>query len=221
MNYEILRDVINLIEDFDSNQSTNYSSDISGFKQWITDSYQGEEYVLVEPSWEGKENGRSAESIINTLIVHMNRYAKSYSKSAVHDSHFSSQEDFIYLINLRAFGSMTKTELIKKNIHEKPVGMQIINRLLKHGWVIQDESLDDKRSKIITISETGIQILDENMENIRKASEIVTGHLNQVEKMQLIKLLQKLDHFHRPLYAKNLESPELIDIAYAAYQNRE
>jgi hypothetical protein len=33
----------------------------------------------------------------------MNRYAKAYSKSAIHGSEFSTQEDFVYLINLKAF----------------------------------------------------------------------------------------------------------------------
>src|SRR5690554_5295977 len=96
-----------------------------------------EGFTKEEPYWEGKEKGRSPESVINTLIVHMNRYAKSYSKSAIYDSEFSTQEDFIYLINLKAFGAMTKMELIKKNIQEKPVGMQIINRLIENGWVDQ------------------------------------------------------------------------------------
>jgi hypothetical protein len=61
-----------------------------------------------------KENGRSPESVISTLLVHMNRYAKTYSKSAIAGSGFNTQEEFIYLINLKAFGSMTKMELIKK-----------------------------------------------------------------------------------------------------------
>src|SRR5690606_39709334 len=73
-----------------------------------------------------KDKGRSAESVINTLIVHMNRYAKSYSKSAIYGSDFSTQEEFIFLINLKAFGAMSKMELIKKNIRseERRVGKE-------------------------------------------------------------------------------------------------
>src|SRR5690606_37831786 len=146
------------------------------------------------------------ESVINTLIVHMNRYAKSYSKSAIYGSDFSTQEDFIYLINLKAFGSMSKMELIKKNIQDKPTGMKIIDRLIHNGWVKQDDSKIDKRSKVITIVDKGLMVLEQQMSKIRKATSVVTGDLNKNEKMQLIYLLQKLDHFHKPLYDKNSDS---------------
>lgn len=112
----------------------------------------------------------------------MNRYAKSYSKSAIFGSEFSTQEDFIYLINLKAFGEMTKMELIKRNVHEKPAGMQVINRLIAQGWVNQTDSDTDKRSKVLKISNKGMQILERQMDKIRKATEIVTGDLTHNEK---------------------------------------
>ena len=125
MNYKLFKDVVSLLEDFEASRvAKEYKDDINGFKLWISDQVTGGKKKLEEPDWEGKENGRSAESVISTLLVHLNRYAKTYSKAALHDSDFSTQEDFIYLINLKAFGAMTKMELIKKNIQEKPVGMQ-------------------------------------------------------------------------------------------------
>lgn len=74
----------------------------------------------------------------------MNRYAKSYSKSAIFDSGFSTQEYYIYLINLKIFGDMKKINLIKKNVHEKPVGMKIINRLMIYDKNIQPENFLNK-----------------------------------------------------------------------------
>jgi len=231
MNYQLIKEVIGLVEEFDENvDPKSYSKDLMGFRRWICDEEKEVKAekekgnlleVLEEPTWEGKEKGRSSESIINTLIVHMNRYAKTYSKSAIHDSEFSTQEDFIYLINLRAFGEMTKTDLIKKNIQEKPVGMQIINRLIKQGWVQQSNSTEDKRSKIILITDKGIEALERSMDKIRQATRIVTGNLSRAEKLQLIKLLQKLEHFHQTVYAKNLDSSQLVGVAYSEYLHPE
>ncbi len=218
MNYQLIKDVINLIEKFDTIvDSKIYSNNIEGFKHWIYDIEKENHQEVKEPYWEGKEKGRSPESVINTLVVHMNKFAKTYSKSAIHNSDFSTQEDFIYLINLKAFGEMTKTDLIKKNIQEKPVGMQIINRLIKQGWVQQIDSRTDKRSKIISITEQGSLVLAQNMQKIRQATEIVTGNLTQAEKMQLIVLLQKLEDFHHIIYAKNTETSALLDVAYQQY----
>src|SRR5690606_42018659 len=118
--------------------------------------------------------------------------------------------DFIYLINLKAFGEMTKMDLIKKNVHEKPTGMQIINRLIAQGWVNQTESKADGRSKVLTISKKGLDALENQMHKIRKTTEIVTGDLPYAEKMQLIRLLTKLDHFHLDIYEKNIEPEYLL-----------
>lgn len=212
MHYNLIKDILDLVAEFE-NQNTNLNKSavtIDDFKKWIalmnTD-------IENEPYWEGKENGRSAESVINTLIVHMNRYAKSYSKSAIFGSDFSTQEDFIYLINLKAFGEMTKMDLIKKNVHEKPVGMQIINRLITKDWVNQTASEIDKRSKVLKISNKGMQVLEKQMDKIRTATKIVTGDLTLNEKMELIRLLNKLNDFHKSIYDKNIEPEYLLEEA--------
>lgn len=216
MNYVLLKDTISLIEKFEM-ENKNYTADILGFKHWIYNEIRLQENTINEPEWEGKENGRSPESVINTLIVHMNRYAKTYSKSAMHNSEFSTQEEFIYLINLKAFGAMTKMELIKKNIQDKPTGMQIINRLIAQGWILQKDSETDKRSKIINITLSGITALEKQMDKIRQATSIVTGNLNHLEKMELIRLLNKLDHFHKPIFLRNIENSELLDSVMKEY----
>lgn len=210
MNYNLLHDVMDLIQEFEISNEGRYEHSVDGFKNWISSNNQ---LIDSEPDWEGKENGRSAESVINTLIVHMNRYAKSYSKSAIFGSDFSTQEDFIYLINLKAFGEMSKMELIKKNVHEKPVGMQIISRLISQGWIEQSNSFIDKRSKVISITSKGLLALENQMSKIRKATEIVTGDLTHSEKMELIRLLNKLNDFHQPIYDKNIETEHLLNEA--------
>ncbi|HRE64608.1 MAG TPA: MarR family transcriptional regulator [Ferruginibacter sp.] len=209
MNYGLIKNILDLVQEFEieTNNNNHFETTVEGFKNWIS---TNNNTVVNEPNWEGKENGRSAESVINTLIVHMNRYAKSYSKSAIVGSDFSTQEDFIYLINLKAFGEMSKMDLIKKNVHEKPVGMQIINRLINQGWIEQRNSKTDKRSKVISISKTGIEALENQMDKIRQATSIVTGNLSQNEKMELIRLLNKLDDFHQPIYDRNIDTEDLL-----------
>ncbi|QNL51696.1 MarR family transcriptional regulator [Olivibacter sp. SDN3] len=218
MNYRLLQEVISLVETFENHhEEQNHSPDIAGFKRWLYESHIQTELSTMEPEWEGKTKGRSPESVINTLLVHLNRYARTYSKSAIVGSDFSTQEEFIYLINLRAFGAMTKMQLIKKNIQEKPVGMQIINRLLKQGWIIQTDSESDKRSKVINISTKGEAALEGQMHKIRRATQVVTGNLTHTEKMELIRLLTKLDRFHQPIFQQQLSPEELLEQAWSRY----
>lgn len=211
--YPFIKSLIDLAASFSSEveHSGSYSLNIDGFKNWVVDGYSGTPPSVEEPYWEGKEKGRSPESVINTLIVHMNRYAKSYSKAAIYGSEFSTQEDFIYLINLKSLGQMTKTELVKKNVHEKPVGMQIIGRLLANGWIAQEDSPTDKRSKLVSITPKGEEALEKQMHKIRHATQIVTGDLTYAEKINLIRLLNKLNEFHLPIYDKNIAPEYLLD----------
>lgn len=212
MNYQLIKEVIQLVEEFETGtDAIPYAKDLKGFKRWIYNHEKEKNSPLPEPHWEGKENGRSPESVISTLLVHMNRYAKTYSRAAIYNSEFVTQEDFIYLINLKAFGEMTKMELIKKNIQDKPTGMQILGRLIKKGWVTQASSQTDKRSKVISITTAGLKSLDQQMDKIRQATAIVTGNLTHAEKMELIRLLGKLNDFHHPIFARQIDSSVLLN----------
>ncbi|WP_367209999.1 MarR family winged helix-turn-helix transcriptional regulator [Sphingobacterium sp. R2] len=210
MKYKLLKEIIGLVEEFDAEKGVNgsFSDDFDGFKRWIAAKETG---ISVEPYWEGKENGRTPESVISTLLVHLNRFAKSYSKAAIWESDFSTQEEYIYLITLKSFGEMTKMELIRRNIHEKPAGMAIINRLIKQGWISQQNSELDRRSKVIYITESGRLALDQQMEKIRYATQIVSGNLAYSEKITLISLLDKLSKFHQVIYDKNISPDKLLE----------
>ncbi|UFH32370.1 MarR family transcriptional regulator [Chryseobacterium sp. C-71] len=216
MNFNLVKDTVALLEEFNlNNANLDYPSTIEGFKAWIYNQESKKQSTRDnDTDWEGKENGRTAESAITTLLVHLNRYAKTYSKSAISDSDFSTQEDFIYLITLKSFGKMSKIDLIKKNIHDKPVGNLVINRLLKQGWIEQNDSAQDKRIKLIHVTREGLKALENQMEKIRQATKIVSGNLTHSEKIELIRILNKLDSFHHPIYNKNIDSKDLINTVY-------
>ena len=218
MKYELIKNAMDLVAEFEiQNTTQQYTNDIEGFKKWIHKNQSPQsDYDSID--WEGKENGRSTDSVISTLLVHMNRFAKNYAKAAILDSDFTTQEDFIYLITLKAFGKMSKMDLIKKNVHEKSVGILIISRLITKGWILQEDSEIDKRSKIIDITNEGLKVLDQQMHKIRQATAIVSANLSESEKLELIKLLTKLNDFHSNIYHQNIDSENLLQQALT-YKN--
>lgn len=219
MYFNLFRDIVGLVKEFrENNTNDKYPVSLDGFKHWIADNIYPT-YTLENFEYEGKENGRSLDSVISTLLIHLSRYARLYSKSIIVNSPFSTQEEYIFLITLKTFGPMSKMELIKRNIQDKPGGMQIISRLLQNEFVVQENDLKDKRSKILSITPLGLETLDFYMSNIRKATTIVAGKLNESEKMQLINLLNKLEDFHWPIYSKNIDPEKLIDTVQEQYMN--
>ncbi len=211
MNYGLIKDVLDLVQEFEleNKLAIENQSNIESFKIWMIRKYQS---IIneMEVYWEGKIVGRTAESAIASLVVHMNRFGKNYFKSAIHGSDFSTPDDVIYLIVLKFSYNMTKMDLIKKNVHEKPAGMQIIKRLITNGWVSEKKSDEDKRSKIISITPKGLTALASVMEKVRDATDIVSGDLADEEKIELIRILSKLNDFHQPIYDRNIKTDNLL-----------
>ncbi len=197
MYYDLITDVVALVKIYEK-ESGHHSQDACLFAQWIIEHHKKNGHQTVsEPEWEGKSKGRSADSVINTSLVHLYRYAKLNAKAAIANTIFSTPDEFIYLISLVSFGRMSKTALIKLNVHEKSAGIQIVNRLINQGLVEQAELDSDKRNRMVSITPKGTEILNKSMENIRKASMDVTEPLSYHEKIDLIRLLTKLENFHQ------------------------
>ncbi|WP_419870375.1 MarR family winged helix-turn-helix transcriptional regulator [Chryseobacterium sp. CT-SW4] len=213
MNFDLIKAVVELVQQFmEQNEGEAiYSNDLQGFTEWINDSHKDDSEE--EPHWLGKELGESSDRIINTLLIRMGRYAKTYSRS-IGNSVFSTQDDFIYLNNLKTIGAMTKMELIRRNVHEKSSGIVIINRLIRNGWAEQTISQKDKRTKHLQITEKGLTVLEEHMDEVSKVSRAVIGNLTHSEQMLLIAILSKLDEFHDSIYRMHLKSRDLMDMMY-------
>ena len=194
MLYDLINEMVTLVKVYER-ESDHTTHDMNTFGQWLNQHLKNSNQVS-EPEWEGKSAGRSADSVINTSLVHLYRYAKMHAKAAIVNTPFSTPDDFIYLISLVSFGSMSKTSLIRLNIHEKSAGIQIINRLIKNGLAEQHALDSDKRNRMIHITPKGKQLLDQSMQNIRNASSNVTEPLSRQEKMNLISILLKLEKFH-------------------------
>ncbi|EOR96199.1 putative transcriptional regulator, MarR family [Arcticibacter svalbardensis MN12-7] len=197
MSYILLQKLITQVEEFEiENKETLKSDDLQVFVSWLYIKLAKEESII-EPVWQGKEEGRTADSILNSLLLHLSRYAKHYSKMAILESPFRTIDEVIFLLNLLHSGPMGKVQLVDRNVLDKTTGIQIINRLLQQKFVEEYINEQDRRGKIIRITQVGSTALNEVMAKVRKASHIVSGNISETEKFELITLLQKLDSHHQ------------------------
>jgi DNA-binding MarR family transcriptional regulator len=141
-----------------------------------------------------------SNSDVGILITLMFRYAKTYIKKALQDSPIQTADEFAFLITLMTFDSLTKTELINKQVMEKTSGTEVIKRLAAQGMIREFADASDKRSIRVVISDKGrieiIRILPE----MAKVSQIVVGNLSDAEIKTLSYLLKKLDFFHNDIF---------------------
>ena len=206
MNYSIVKQLLEHLEDFESLSQENGDATMEHFVDYLSYSVNKPE-TAVEVTDEELLNVSLAQH-----IAHLYRFAKGYTKIALEDSPLTTMDDFIYLGKVMELGHCTKTELIELNAHEKTSGMEIIKRLLKNGFLTQESDPDDGRSKRLTVTPEGKGEFLAALEAMKKSANLVGGPLATVEKLHLLHLLQKLHTFHKPLFAeKNASLDEMLE----------
>ena len=149
---------------------------------WLTDEYRNE------------------ARDISILIVLMNRYAKWYIKKVLKNSNLHSPDEFSFLITLMTYNSLSKSELITKQVMEKTSGSEIILRLIKRGLIVESADDNDRRSVRVSITRSGREEILRVLPLMGKVTKIVAGNLSNEEVNTLSYLLKKLDYFHNDIY---------------------
>ena len=150
------------------------------------------------------QNGMNTD--VSILIVMMFRYAKGYIKKALKNSRIHSADEFSFMATLLTYSSMTKMELTHMQVMEKTSGNEIINRLIKLGFVEQSQDENDKRSVRIKLTDEGRTEILNVLPSMRIVSQIVVGNLTENEINTLGYMLRKLDHFHNNIYQTKRDS---------------
>jgi len=199
-----------LLEKAKEFRSTGGAANLTEFSSWLNEQivHQEEDLPFLFP-------GESVESAASKYIIYLYRYAKGYGKKLLKGTPLSSIDDVPYLLMLLFSGPSTKMELIQANVHEKTTGMEILNRLLRLGLVEQQFNPDDKRSRKLSISPEGQKLMLNLMNGMDTLSAIVSGNLQPRERINLLKMLHKLNDFHLQVHqdAKEKSLAE-IEIEY-------
>ena len=214
---EILIELIEYLSIYESeNENSGRNLNMTDFLGFMNSQYSTENVKAIELRGEVNNNDfadtRGSETDISILIVLMFRYAKGYIKKALKDSPIKTADEFSFLITLLTFESLSKSELIQKQVMEKTSGTEIINRLLKLGLINQFNDETDKRSVRVRITHIGRMELLKILPHMQTVSQIVTGNLTETEKTMLAYMLRKLEHYHNDIFLnkKDSELEELI-----------
>lgn len=198
MKYELLQTLLPYLEEYE--RTYPQQAHTQHFGVWLARRAAEEEQVATRSETAAATPDTSSR--IQHLLVFLNRYARGYAKKALDGSVLGGIDEYVYLTVLSETGGLTKSELIYRNRHEKPTGMEIIRRLLTAGLVVQSDDPDDRRSKQLRITEAGRAALEKVGVRMNLVREITTGNLNSAEKLLLLQILEKLESFHQLLLAR-------------------
>jgi DNA-binding MarR family transcriptional regulator len=203
MNKEVLIQLIEHMEKFEATLPENRSYALPEFVGYLN-AQAGTELPMRQVA--GDRNAfvqqvrEDSNSDVGILITLMFRYAKTYIKKALQDSPIQTADEFAFLITLMTFDSLTKTELINKQVMEKTSGTEVIKRLAAQGMIREFADASDKRSIRVVISDKGRIEIIRILPDMAKVSQIVVGNLSDAEIKTLSYLLKKLDFFHNDIF---------------------
>lgn len=215
--YLLIKQLIDKVADYEETLSSSKEMNMEGFSNFISNtsnsSFIQKRNLSGTLELEVQEKGNKQETTIAILVTFIYRYAKLYAKKVLQHSQIYSLDDFSYVIILLTHESLSKKELIQKNVHEKTTGMEIIKRLIKQNLIYQFNDEIDKRSQRVAITDEGKRAVFSILHKLEDVSTIMTGNLTELEKNTLNTILKKLDHFHFDIFMndKNKSLPEIIE----------
>jgi DNA-binding MarR family transcriptional regulator len=159
------------------------------------------------------QHGPRVNVKLSLLLHELSKHFKMYSKKVLMDSDLVNMDGHNFLSSLYRTNSMRKMELIKSNYMETPTGIEIINRLLRKGFIEEFDDPEDKRSKRVKITYNGKAKYQETLPYILKVINIMAGRLDNEKKLLLVSLLDELNNFHLSFHeeAKKETLDQLLD----------
>jgi len=126
-----------------------------------------------------------------------------FMRIALRDTPLPTVEDVMLCSALNSLGESRKTDLINHAMMEISTGTDNLNRLIKKGFVRQRTDPDDKRSKLLTLSPTGLTALKQCFAKGTMAREIFLADMDDEDKKLVATILYPLQEKNSKLSVAN------------------
>jgi DNA-binding MarR family transcriptional regulator len=137
-----------------------------------------------------------------------------YMRLALKDMPLRSIEEIMFCSALNNLGESRKSDVINYAMMEISTGTDILNRLIKKGFINQRIDPDDKRSRLLTLTRAGTTALKKCFKKASLARGIFLADLTEGEKKVIIQILFPLQEKHSKLAVES--KGKKIDDIYAA-----
>jgi DNA-binding MarR family transcriptional regulator len=136
------------------------------------------------------------EYLAANYISRLNKYVKAYVKPLFFDNHLGNSDEFSILSLISRMDRPTKQEVCKANIVEPSTGIEMIRRLIKANYIMEEVHEKDGRAKRLTLTNEGKEVLITVYKRLGTLKQKVLGNLSKEEKIELLRMLAHLDKFH-------------------------
>lgn len=216
MNYALIKEILTNLEKFENATKFKEQSTVEDFLLWYSRHNNSENFTkqMTSGSSASIDLQGDIHAKITQLLFLMNRYLKFYIKKGFEGTDLTAADDFAFLATLFLEGKLQKNELIEKNTMEFSSGVEVIRRLEKNELIESVQDIDDRRAKIVIMTQKGRSVFLSIMPVMAQIGSMATANLSEEERLQLLILLKKLNFFHNPIFheAKKESIDEIINL---------
>ncbi len=192
---------IPLIKQWEAFLKTDQGTGIEDFAKYILDeaekkSKSGPNQIEGLPPRSADYPYLTAEA--GQAIFRLYKFSKMYSRPIMSDVGLNSFDEFSIMTTLLNEKETAKKYLIEKNLIEFTTGMDMLKRMFKQKLIQERVNPDDKREKLVSLSENGRKVLFKILEGFQTMEDVL-GDLNKKEREETIRYLERLDRYHSSL----------------------
>jgi DNA-binding MarR family transcriptional regulator len=155
-------------------------------------------YQLAIKSTEDKSSSDN-RGLLLKIIGRIGSAFGLYHRAAMKEANLPSPESFYFLNGLAHLGTVKKTGLINYLFYEYTTGMEVINKLLGEQLISEGPDPNDKRARLIELTEKGRIALNESYAQSSKVSEMIFHDLDPDSVKLCIHLLTNIEEKHSRL----------------------
>ncbi|WP_127128026.1 MarR family transcriptional regulator [Pseudoflavitalea rhizosphaerae] len=122
-----------------------------------------------------------------------------YSKMALQEIPGFELEWFYFLNSIYQLKEVKKTQVIQYNFTEQTTGIDILNKLKKHGYITERRDPGDKRAKLVSITRTGEKTLFRLYQLLYKPTLLMYNDIDYKDKQVTINILKDTERIHQEL----------------------
>jgi len=173
-------------------------------------------YVLARTEKAGREKSSvrppDLDGHFMKVIMRFSQAYNLYARIALKNTGIPLHENFTVLAVSRALGESRKSDVINFAMIDLSTGSDILNRLVKEGYLKERTDPDDKRSKLIAITSSGEKALHECFKKTLIARKILLKGLGDEDKKLCIQILEPHENRHSVISVES-KNRSIEDIA--------
>lgn len=201
-----MRSYIELIETWEQFLKRQPKGSLEDFAEWILERQKNRLISMVEdeaatyelsPQEYGpyKVDPAISKSHAPYLLWRMSKILKVYNKPAFELEGLKSHDEFAILSYVQIVEECTKKEAIDAQLIDGSTGIDMIKRLIKRGFLTDRVSPEDRRARLIQVSDEGRTLLRRVYQRLVKMPEVLVD-MTEEEQEAFIEQLQQLERTH-------------------------